>query len=47
MFSAMFSQCFNYFASSYLLPFWISCGGAVVAGAVAVVIKGLFAGGVK
>lgn len=42
MFSSMFQQCFNFIASSYLLPFWISCGGVIVAGAAAVVVKGVF-----
>lgn len=42
MFQAMFTQCFNFLASSYLLPFWISCGGVVVAGAAAVALKGVF-----
>lgn len=42
MFYAMFQQCFNFLAFSYLLPFWVSCGGVVVAGAAAVVVKGVF-----
>lgn len=44
MFRAMFGVCMNFFASSYLLPFWISCGGVVVAGACAVAIKSLIVG---
>ena len=42
MFYSMFQQCFRFLASSYLMPFWISCGGVIVAGAAAVAIKGVF-----
>ena len=42
MFLNMYNQWFSFLASSYLLPFWISCCGVVVAGASAVVVKGLF-----
>lgn len=42
MFYSMFQQCFRFLASSYLMPFWISCGGVIVAGAAAVALKGVF-----
>ena len=42
MFRMMFNQCFSFLSSSYLLPFWISCGGVIVAGAAAVALKGVF-----
>lgn len=42
MFYQMFTQVMHYLASSYLLPFWISCGGVICAGGAAVVVKGVF-----
>lgn len=42
MFYSMFQQILLFLGNSYLMPFWISCGGAVVAGAAAVVVKGVF-----
>lgn len=47
MFVSMFRTAVSVVASSYLVPFWIACGGVIIAGACAVVIKGLFYGGVR
>lgn len=42
MFLNMYNQWFIFLSNSYLLPFWISCGGVIIAGGCAVAIKGLF-----
>lgn len=41
MFRSIFNILMQFYGSGYLMPFWISCGGVVVAGAAAVVIKGV------
>lgn len=42
MFLNMYNQWIVFLSNSYLLPFWIMSGAVVIAGACAVVLKGLF-----
>lgn len=41
MFGQMFHILMTFYSSTYLVPYWIACGAVVVAGACAVVIKGV------
>lgn len=41
MFRSIFNILMQFYGSTYLVPFWISCGAVVVAGACAVVVKGV------
>ena len=44
MFLQMFRIGVSVVSAPFLVPFWIACSGAVVAGACAVVIKGMVVG---